>query len=348
MASWRVARRRIVHNLQSDLRRALWTSVMTSAPVKMVFLDRDTLRPEAALRGFGFPHVLETFARTSPAQAAARIAEAEIVVTNKTPLSEATISSAPNLKMIAIAATGVDIVDLAACRARGIVVSNVRDYARTTVPEHVFALLFALRRNLLPYREAVIAGRWQAADQFCFFDYPITDLAGSTMGIVGRGALGREVARVAQALGMHVQFSAHKGDRSDGARVTFEALLQSSDVITLHCPLLPETRGMISDAEFAAMRRRPILINTARGGLVDEPALARALEGGLIAGAGLDVASVEPPPPDHVLMKLARRHDVVLTPHVAWASVEAVQALVDQLVGNIEAFVAGTPRNCVA
>lgn len=315
--------------------------------LNVVFLDRATLRPDVVVRAPNVPHVLQTFERTRPEETLVRIADADVVITNKAPLSAEVIAAAPRLKMIAVAATGYDVIDLTACRARGIVVSNIRGYAQNSVPEHVFALIFALRRSLTAYRDAVIAGRWQTADQFCFFDYPITDLAGSTLGVVGQGVLGRRVCRLGSALGMKVQACDQEGAAPDPSRVSFEELIATSDVISLHCPLTPETRGMISDAQFAAMTRRPLLINTARGGLVDEAALERALDQGLVLGAGFDVVTVEPPPRDHPFMRLASRPNFILTPHVAWASREAVQTLADQVIDNVEAFAAGAPRNRV-
>lgn len=315
--------------------------------LKIVFLDAATLSPSTVLRRPDFPHEFAAYARTAPEEVQARVADADIVITNKVKLNAETIAAAPKLRFIAAAATGYDNIDIEACKARGIVVSNIRGYAMTTVPEHVFALIFALRRSLVAYRDAVRAGRWQEAGQFCFFDYPIRDLAGSTLGIVGGGALGSEVARIAQAFGMNVLFAGRKGEAPGEGKAAFETVLARSDVITLHCPLNPQTRGLLSDAEFAAMTRRPILINTARGGLVDEAALARALDQGLIAGAGFDVATPEPPPADHPLMTLASRPNFILTPHVAWASDEAVQALADQVTDNLEAFAAGAPKNRV-
>lgn len=320
----------------------------TQPPLRIVFLDRETLRPDTVLRAPDFPHALTTFDRTAPDETAARIAQADIVVTNKVRITAHALAGAERLKLVAVAATGFDCVDVEACKARGIVVSNIRDYARVTVPEHVFALIFALRRSLVAYREAVIAGRWQAAGQFCFHDFPIDDLAGSTLGIVGGGALGGGVAAIGRALGMTVQVSARKGEPAGKDRAPFETVLATSDVISLHCPLTPQTRGLIGDAEFAAMKPTALLINAGRGGLVDEAALVRAVAGGLIGGAGFDVVTAEPPPVDHPLMALARRPNFILTPHVAWASRSAVQALADQLVGNIEAFVRGAPRNRVA
>lgn len=316
--------------------------------MKIVFLDRETLSPRTRLRVPGFAHEWEDHGQTRPDQVAARIAQAEIVVTNKVRLDAAALAQAPALRMVAVAATGTDPVDLAACRSRGIVVSNIRRYAVNTVPEHTFALIFALRRSLCAYRDAVRSGRWQAAGQFCFFDHPIRDLAGSTLGVIGDGALGQAVAGIGRALGMRVLMSGFKGRGDMGALYTpFGQVLAEADVLTLHCPLLPETRHLIGPAEFAAMQRAPLLINTARGGLVDEAAVGPALQAGQLGGAAFDVVSAEPPPADHPFMALLSRPDFLLTPHVAWASEQAVQALADQLIDNIEAFERGEPRNLV-
>jgi glycerate dehydrogenase len=321
----------------------------TSVPVRIVFLDRETLSPETILREPGFPHTLKVYSRTALDDVAERIADAEIVITNKVRLSAEAISAAPRLRFVAVAATGYDVVDVTACKERGIVVSNIRGYAETTVPEHVFALVLALRRSLVAYNEAVARGRWQEAKQFCFFDYPIRDLAGSTLGIIGRGALGQATARIGRALGMTVEFAGRKGATgTEDGRVPFDEFLATTDVVSLHCPLTPETRGLIGDAEFDRMKRRPLLINASRGGLVDEEALGRALDEGRISGAGFDVTMPEPPPTDSPLMRLVGRPDFILTPHVAWASREAIQTLADQLVDLLEAFQVGQPRNRVA
>ena len=316
--------------------------------MKIVFLDRDTLSPQTRLRDPAFPHELVVFDRTSPAQAAARVADADIVVVNKVRLGAEVLAAAPKLRFIAVAATGTDILDLAACGRQGIVVSNIRNYAVNTVPEHTFALIFALRRSICAYRDAVRAGRWQAARQFCFFDHPIRDLAGSTLGVIGDGVLGQAVAAMGRALGMRVLMSGFKGRNDQGVLYTpFDRVMAESDVLTLHCPLLPETRNLIGPVEFAAMKRKPLLINTARGGLVEEAAVGPALDAGHISGAAFDVVTAEPPPPDHPFMALLDRPNFILTPHVAWASDEAVQTLADQLVDNIEAFVRGAPVNVV-
>ena len=316
--------------------------------MKIVFLDRATLSPQTVLRAADFEHELQVYDRTEPDQVTERIADADIVIVNKVRLDATHLAAAPRVRLVAQAATGTDNLDIAACEARGIVVSNIRNYARHAVPEHTFALIFALRRSVLAYHESVRKGRWQASGQFCFFDHPIRDLAGSTLGIVGDGALGNAVADIGRALGMKVLFAAHKGRSGQGSLYTpFEEVLARSDVITLHCPLRASTRNMIGAAEFALMARKPLLINTGRGGLVDESAVGPALEAGQIAGAGFDVVSVEPPPMDHPFMSLLDRPDFILTPHVAWASDEAVQALADQLIDNIEAFVRGAPVNVV-
>jgi glycerate dehydrogenase len=315
---------------------------------RIIFLDRETLPDEIVLKSFAFPNDLTVYQRTLPGEVAGRIAEADIVITNKVPVSGQALQSAPRVKLIAVAATGTDIIDIEACRKRGIVVSNIRNYAINTVPEHTFALILTLRRSVLSYRDSVLKGRWQEAGQFCFFDHPIRDLAGSTLGVIGDGVLGKAVADLGKAFGMRVLFSDYKGTTGMGPLYTpFEQVLRQSDVITLHTPLIPTTRNMIGAAEFAVMERRPLLINAARGGLVDEDALAEALGEGRLAGAGFDVATIEPPPKDHVLMRLLEMPNFILTPHVAWASREAIQSLADQLVDNVDAFVAGKPKNIV-
>jgi glycerate dehydrogenase len=314
--------------------------------LSIVFLDRDTLAPDTVLRRPAFEHRWTEYDRTASDQVAERIAEADIVITNKAPIRRSALENASRLEMIGVAATGTDIIDLDACRERGIVVSNIRGYAIHTVPEHTFALILALRRSLIGYRQAVRRGRWQEAAQFCFFDHPISDLHGSRLGIIGEGAIGQAVAEIAKAFGMTPVFAAHKGASGLGPLYTpWDEVLATSDVITLHCPLTPATRNMIARPEFEAMKRRPLVINTARGGLIDEEALVAALTEGLIAGAAIDVLSTEPPDDDHPFFALMDRPDFLLTPHVAWASREAIQTLADQLIDNIEAFVAGSPRN---
>lgn len=317
--------------------------------MKIVFLDRATIPAQTTLRPVKFDHTLEVYEQTRREEVAERIADADVVIVNKVKIDAQVIAASARLRLIAVAATGIDNIDVAACSARGIAVTNVRNYAVHSVPEHTFALMFALRRSIAAYREAVRTGRWQEAAQFCFFDYPIRDLAGSVLGVIGDGVLGQAVATMGRALGMTVLFAGHKGRDGMGRLYTpFEALLRRADILTLHCPLTDATRHMIGKGEFAKMARRPLVINTARGGLVDEEALAQALCTGQISGAAFDVVSVEPPPPDHPFQRLLGRSDFILTPHVAWASDEAVQSLADQLVNTIDAFFDGVPVNVVS
>jgi len=308
----------------------------------IVFLDRGTLG--ARMRTPNFRHTYREYAVTRGSEVVERLKDVTIAIINKVPMPRETLAQLPKLQLIAVAATGTDIIDKDHCRTTGIAVVNIRNYALNTVPEHVFALIFALRRSLIAYREDVRQGVWQRADQFCFFPHPIRDIAGSTLGIVGFGALGKSVARRAEAFGMRVlatDIAAQPG------LVDLITLLKGSDIVTLHVPLTAQTRGMIGAEQLAMMRSGSILINTARGGLVDEQALAAALRGGVIAGAGFDVLSSEPPKEGNVLLD-ADLPNFILTPHIAWASQEAMQILADQLVDNIEAFVAGRPQNVVS
>lgn len=318
-------------------------------PIRIVFLDRDTLADHVQLKPVPFEHELHVFGHTRPEQVAERIADADIVITNKVALRAPQLEQAVRLKLIAIAATGSDIIDLAAARARGITVSNIRNYAVHSVPEHVFALIFALRRSITAYRQSVQEGRWQQSGQFCYFDYPIRDLAGSTLGLIGSGSLGQAVAALGRALGMKVIFAQRRGQAQDSGepdRLPFEQVLAQSDVLSLHCPLTPDTENLLSAQEFRLMgARRPLLINTARGGLIDNQALDQALRQGWLGGAGIDVCVPEPPPADHILMRLLELPNYILTPHIAWASEQSMQALADQLIDNIAAFHAGSPRN---
>jgi glycerate dehydrogenase len=313
---------------------------------RIVFLDRNTLR--ANIRRPAFAHEWREYAETSGDEVLERLRAATIAITNKVPLRQTLLAQLPDLKFIAVAATGVDIIDLDYCRRRNLSVANVRNYAPQSVPEHVFALILALRRNLFSYREEIQSGAWQRASTFCLLDYPIRELHESRLGIVGYGALGRAVERLARGFGMRVLISEHKGAETiRHGRTSFEETLRSSDILTLHCPLTPETRNLIGANELAKMQRHSLLINTARGGLVDEAALAASLRSGTIAGAGFDVLTREPPREGNPLLEL-NLPNFILTPHIAWASDEAMQTLADQLIANIEAFIAGHPHNLVA
>jgi glycerate dehydrogenase len=311
----------------------------------IVFLDRASLA--ATLRKPAFAHTWRDLDATPPDQVLERLADATIAVTNKVPLPADVLTRLPALRMIAVAATGTNIVDVATCNARGIVVSNIRNYATSSLPEHVFALILALRRNLIAYRTDVERGLWQEATQFCLLTHPINDLSGSLLGVVGLGALGKAVARLGLAFGMRVQgFDPQPTAEPGVALASIDEILATSDVVTLHLPYTSATRNMIGREQLHRMKPDALLINTARGGLVDEQALADALVAKRIAGAGFDVLTIEPPEADNPLLRL-RLPNLILTPHVAWASAQAMQALADQLVDNIEAFAAGTPRNVV-
>ncbi len=315
---------------------------------RIVFLDRATFAPQIRLRRPSFPHEFVDYPQTAPGEVAERLAGAGIAIVNKVNLRGELLARLPGLKLVAVAATGTDCVDKEYCLAHGIAVANIRNYALNTVPEHAFSLILALRRSIVPFRADVLAGEWQKAGQFCFFNHPIRDLAGARLGIIGEGVLGQRVAELGRAFGMVPMFAAHKGVTGLGPLYTpWQEVIETADVLTLHCPLTPATRGIIGMAEFRQMKRHPLLVNTARGGLVVEEDLEQALEEGLVAGAGIDVTMPEPPPAEGVLMRIAARPNVIVTPHIAWASDEAQQAVADQLVDNIENFVAGRPTNLV-
>lgn len=314
----------------------------------IVFLDRATIGPGVEIRKPAIAHSWVEYQSTAHAAVLDRLRGATIAVTNKVPLGREQLSQLPDLKMIAVAATGYDLIDMEYCRERGILVSNVRGYAVNTVPEHVLAMMLALRRSLIGYRQDVIAGEWQRAGQFCFFNHPITDLAGSTLGIVGGGTLGRALARLGSAIGMKVQFAEHKG-RCEVRQgyLPFQQFLESSDVISLHCPLNEQTRNLIARDELQQMKSSAVLINAGRGGLVNEADLVEAIQNDWIAGAGFDCLSAEPISDDHPFHAILSRPNVIVTPHVAWASNDAMQILWNQLISHIENFAAGTPTNLI-
>jgi glycerate dehydrogenase len=308
----------------------------------IVFLDRESV--DAKVRKPNFPHTYKEYQSTwTHDEIVERLKDADIAIINKVPMKAETLKALPKLKLIAVAATGTDIIDKAYCKEHGITIVNIRNYAFNTVPEHVLALIFALRRNLFAYVEDTRNSVWNKSSQFCFLTHPIRDIAGSTIGIVGYGALGKSIAKRAEALGMKVL--PYDVVPQPGL-VDFETILKESDIITLHVPLTPETKNMIGAKELAKMKPTAILINTARGGLVDEAALADALRKGTIAGAGFDVLTKEPPKDGNILLD-PTIPNLIVTPHVAWASQEAMQILADQLIDNIEAFVAGKPQNVV-
>jgi glycerate dehydrogenase len=284
--------------------------------------------------------------QTPQADVPSRVDGFEVVLANKSRIDAATIRANPQLKLIALTATGVDNVDLDAARASGIAVCNLRDYCTGSVAQHVFALLLSLTHRIADYRALVAGGQWTGAGQFSVFPYPIRELAGRVLGIVGHGTLGKAVARIAQAFGMQVEIANRPGGAPEPGRRDLDDMLPSLDVLTLHCPLTEATRGLLDRERLARMKADAVLINTARGGLVDASALAEALKAGRLGGAGIDVLEREPPPADHPLLD-ASIPNLIVTPHVAWAAREARQRCLDELARNVSAFLAGERRNRV-
>jgi len=276
-----------------------------------------------------------------------RIADAEVVISNKVVVDADAIAASPRLKLVVVAATGTNNVDLDAAARHGIAVCNVRDYATSSVAQHVFALVLALARSIGPYGAAVKDGRWNQSPFFCLLDYPIVDLEGLTLGIVGRGVLGSAVARLGEAFGMKILVGARPGAPTANGRVALPELFATADVISLHCPLTDETRGLVGREELALMKPTAIVINTARGGIVDEAALLDALAAGEIGGAGIDVLGTEPPDGSSALTA-ADLPNLIVTPHIAWASRRCRQNLVDQMTEIVRAFKRGEAVNRVA
>lgn len=312
--------------------------------MRITILDGHTTNPGdlswEPLHAFGDCAVHD---RSAAAEIVPRAAGADVVLTNKTPLTRETIAALPQLKCIGVLATGYNVVDVAAARARGIPVCNVPEYGTPNVAQATFALLLELTNRVGRHAELVRAGRWSSCPDFCFWEGELVELAGLTLGVVGYGRIGRAVATIGRAFGMRILAWRRNGG-DDPECVGLDRLLRESDVVSLHCPLTAETERLVNAATLATMKPTAFLVNTARGGLVDEAALAAALDAGRLAGAGLDVLAVEPPPASNPL--LAARN-CIITPHVAWATREARRRLIEITADNVRAFVAGTPRNVV-
>jgi glycerate dehydrogenase len=292
---------------------------------------------------------LSLYPVTAPGDLAARIAPAEILITNKIRIGAAELAAAPRLKLICLSATGVNNVDLEAANARGIGVCNITAYCTASVVQHVFAMILALTHHLSGYQRLLQQGAWRESPQFCLLDYPIRELAGRKLGIVGYGELGRGVARVAPALGLELLVSERPGGPPAPAgegRLPFERVLEGADILSLHCPLTDATRGLIDAAALARMKPDAVLVNTARGALVDSAALAEALRDGRLAGAGIDVLPQEPPVDGDPLLD-ADIPNLIITPHVAWAARESRQRAIDEIAANIQSFMAGGRRGRV-
>ena len=287
---------------------------------------------------------LELYPETQAGQTPARIAHADVVISNKVVLDQQSLQQNQNLKLICVAATGYNNIDLQAAKAKGIVVCNVRAYATPSVAQHVFMLLLNLYRNFPRYQTAIKAGQWSRSSQFCLLDYPIAELSGKTMGIIGFGELGQAVAKLAQAFGMSVLIAKRNEQDQRPGRVGLNTLLQQADVVSLHCPLTEDNYHFIAANELQQMKPTAVLVNTARGGLVDEDALVNALKQQQIAAAAIDVLSKEPPLIDNPLLNLDLPN-LIITPHIAWASRESRQRMLEAIASNIRAYQNGQPQN---
>lgn len=283
---------------------------------------------------------------TSPDQIAEHLRGASVVITNKVVLDAAILQANPHIDLILVAATGTNNIDLPAARAQGITVCNCQGYGTPSVAQHTLALLLALATRLCDYRQAVAEGRWAQASQFCLLDFPIVELEGKTLGLLGHGELGGAVARLAEAFGMRVLSGQVPGRPARADRLPLDELLPQVDALTLHCPLNERTRHMLGARELALLKPGALVVNTARGGLIDEQALADALRSGHLGGAATDVLSTEPPVAGNPLLA-ADVPRLIVTPHSAWGAVEARQRIVGQLAENAQAFLAGQPRRVV-
>lgn len=310
--------------------------------MNIVFLDRTGIPATHSIPRPTFPHTWIEYDHTSADETFDRVKDADIIITSKVILNRELLAKLPKLKLIAITATGTNNVDLVAAKELGIIVKNVTGYSSVTVPEHVIGMIYSLKHSLMSYHKDQLTDRWATCGQFCYVDYPITDIQGSTLGIFGKGNTGSEVARLAQAVGMNVIFAEHQGAKEiREGYVAFEEVFKQADIISLHCPLTEQTEKMINAHTLSLMKPTAYLINTGRGGLVEESALLDVLENGKIAGAALDVVAKEPPELNDPLMNAAKRlPNLLITPHIAWASDSALTTLVNKVAQNIEEFVA--------
>jgi glycerate dehydrogenase len=310
--------------------------------MKAAFLDYATLGPGVDTSSLDDLVDVDYHEYTVSDEISSRLHNIEVGIVNKARVDAAAIAANPTLKFIVLAATGSDNVDLAAARVHGVAVANIRDYCTPAVVQHVFALILALTRQLSGYQEVISGGAWQRSNTFALFDYPIRELTGKKLGIVGYGSLGSGVAEVGRAFGMEVLIAARPGAEGavDDSRVPFDALIRQADVLSLHCPLTDANRHLIGKRELAAMKSDALLINTARGALIDSAALVAALRQGELGGAGIDVLAQEPPTDEEPLLA-SGIPNLILTPHIAWTATESRQRTLDQVAENVQNFIAG-------
>lgn len=314
---------------------------------KIVVLDASSLGDNIDLNPLATlaDHV-EVYDATTPTQVNERVFDADVVISNKVVLDAACILQASKLKLICVAATGVNNIDVEAAKRAGVTVSNVVNYGAETVAQHTFALILALTNKVSEYNGAIAQGEWSRQSNFCLMHLPVTELAGKTIMLCGYGAIAQSVERIAKAFGMTVLISARKGATASNGRISFSEGLKHADIVTIHCPLTPETTNLISTSELQVMKPTAVVINTARGGIVDEVALKNALIRGEIAGAAMDVLTEEPPELTHILLDKVIPN-LVLTPHCAWTATEARQRLIQQVIDNIQNYLQGSPSNLV-
>jgi len=291
---------------------------------------------------------LKLYDRTPYDETIGRCADAEVILTNKAPLGKDVLEKLPSLQYIGVTATGFNIIDTNTAKKNNVIVSNVPGYGTDSVVQMTFSLLLELCLHVQKHSDAVMAGRWSASPDFCFWDFPLIELAGKTMGIIGFGDIGEKVGDIATAFGMNIMGNRRnptdQSHRKNFRWASVNEILENADVVSLHCPLSPQTKGLINKESLKRMKKNAFLLNTSRGPLIAEQDLADALNKGMIAGAGLDVLSVEPPPPDNPLLKA---RNCIITPHIAWASKEARTRLMAAAIDNLKAFLAGKPVNVV-
>jgi len=321
----------------------------TNKAKRIAYLDRDSLPARIQIPPPSHPHEWVNYPQTEKEKIIKRCAGAHVIATNKVPIDRSVLIACPSVKHIAVTATGYNIIDLNACRELGVSVSNIPSYAANTVAEHVIMCAMALKRELVQYRQQVVDGKWQQSPVFCLFDKPISNLRDTTFGILGFGEIGRATAKLAQAMGMKVIFSSRKRHRCGFAKqVSLQELLQSSDIFSVHCSLNTDTHNLISAREIEKMQAHAILINTARGGVVNEVDCTKAIKEGKLGGIAFDVLENEPPQPDSPLLSIANHSNVIVTPHIGWASEQAMKDLANSLSKNIDAFLSGKPQNIIS